>query len=132
MSCTVPGNILYTVPVPAGTVVYGYDLRYQGALITTYMAPYMGFLWGGVAGASLYALSTYAPSALLPYWATASLRRKVRAMSADERGLYFSYFASTAHACFQVAGSAHVALASPFHLAAPVAHFDTRMFDRMA
>ena len=92
------------------------------------MAPYMGFLWGGVAGASLYALSTYAPSALLPYWATASLRRKVRAMSADERCLYFSYFASTAHACFQVAGSAHVALASPFHLAAPVAHFDTRMF----
>ncbi len=54
-----------------------------------------GFLWGGVAGASLYALSTYAPSALLPYWATADIRRKVRAMSADARCMYFSYFGYT-------------------------------------
>jgi hypothetical protein len=33
---------------------------------------------------------------------------------------------STAHAAVQVAGTAHVALFSPQHLAAPVAHFDTR------
>jgi hypothetical protein len=52
-----------------------------------------GFLWGGVAGASLYALSTYAPSALLPYWGTRALRERVRAMPADARRQFFSYFA---------------------------------------
>eukprot|EP00946_MAST-07B_sp_MAST-7B-sp1_P003226 g3226.t1 len=90
-------------------------------------APWSGFLLGGAAGACLYALSTWVPRAIVSWRGSQSLKEKVRGMSQDERRIFFSYFASTTHAVAQVVGSAYVAMKSKEHLAAPVAHFDSRL-----
>eukprot|EP00946_MAST-07B_sp_MAST-7B-sp1_P003437 g3437.t1 len=90
-------------------------------------APWSGFLVGGAAGACMYALSSWAPRAILSWRGSPSLKEKVRGLSSDDRRIFFSYFASTAHAVVQVVGSAYVAMMSKEHLSAPVAHFDSRL-----